>query len=98
MQAIRLFVDVDSEDIHLTELKQFMGKRVEMIILESPTIQDNKEKKQDMKKFFDAAGKIKIDKKSIRKLGEGMETAIASETSLRKDWLKAEEDEAWQDL
>jgi hypothetical protein len=75
MQAIRLFVDVDSEDIHLPELKQFMGKRVEMIILESPTIQDNKEKKQNMKNFFDAAGK-----------------------SLRKDWLKAEEDKAWQDL
>jgi hypothetical protein len=98
MQAIRLFVDVDSEDIHLPELKQFMGKRVEMIILESPTIQDNKEKKQNMKNFFDAAGKIEIDKISVQKLIEGMETAIASETSLRKDWLKAEEDKAWQDL
>ena len=98
MQAIRLFVDVDSEDIHLPELKQFMGKRVEMIILESPTIQDNKEKKQNMKKFFDATGKIEIDKESIQKLGEGMGTAIASETSLRKDWLKAKEDDAWQGL
>lgn len=27
-----------------------------------------------------------------------METAIASESSLRKDWLCKEEDEAWQDL
>jgi hypothetical protein len=26
------------------------------------------------------------------------ETAIASESSLKKDWLRPEEDEAWQDL
>ena len=31
-------------------------------------------------------------------LEEGMGTAIASETSLKKDWLKPEEDKAWQDL
>jgi hypothetical protein len=29
---------------------------------------------------------------------ERMGTAIASETSLKKDWLKPEEDEAWKDL
>jgi len=33
--------------------------------------------------------------KSIR---QGVYTAIASETSLKKDWLCAEEDEAWGDL
>ncbi len=26
----------------------------------------------------------------------GVETAIASETSLMKDWLRPEEDEAWE--
>jgi len=31
-------------------------------------------------------------------LQEGVGTAIASETSLMKDWLRPEEDEAWQDL
>ncbi len=31
-------------------------------------------------------------------LGQKMETAIASESSLKKDWLKPEEDIAWQDL
>jgi len=31
-------------------------------------------------------------------LEERMGTAIASETSLGKDWLRPEEDEAWQDL
>ena len=33
-----------------------------------------------------------------KSLEESMETAIASETSLKKDWLKPEEDEAWRDL
>jgi len=36
-----------------------------------------------------------VKAKSIR---EGMYTAIASESSLKKDWLCAEEDEAWGDL
>jgi len=31
-------------------------------------------------------------------LEEGNGTAIASEASLMKDWLRPEEDEAWQDL
>jgi len=29
---------------------------------------------------------------------ERLDTAIASESALRKDWLKPEEDEAWQNL
>ena len=36
-----------------------------------------------------------VKAKSIR---EGMYPAIASESSLKKDWLCAEEDEAWGDL
>ncbi|MBF0536692.1 MAG: DUF2281 domain-containing protein [Nitrospirae bacterium] len=31
-------------------------------------------------------------------LNEGLGTAIASEDSLKKDWLKPEEDEAWRYL
>ena len=31
-------------------------------------------------------------------LEQKMELAVASETSLKKDWLKPEEDEAWKDL
>jgi len=29
---------------------------------------------------------------------EGLDISIASESSLKKDWLKPEEDEAWQNL
>ena len=31
-------------------------------------------------------------------LEQKMEIAIASETSLKKDWLRPEEDEAWKNL
>jgi hypothetical protein len=34
----------------------------------------------------------------VRTLKERLSTAIASESSLKKDWLKPEEDEAWQSL
>jgi hypothetical protein len=33
-----------------------------------------------------------------RAVREGLYTAVASESSLKKDWLCAEEDEAWDDL
>ena len=31
-------------------------------------------------------------------LEQKMETAVASESSLKKDWLRPEEDEAWRNL
>ena len=34
----------------------------------------------------------------VKVLGKRLGTAIASETSLNKDWLRPEEEEAWQDL
>ena len=33
-----------------------------------------------------------------RRLSEGMETYLLSESALAKDWLRPEENEAWQDL
>ncbi len=33
-----------------------------------------------------------------KKTKDRIDIAIASESSLKKDWLKPEEDEAWQDL
>ena len=33
-----------------------------------------------------------------KKTNDHMDIAVASESSLKKDWLKPEEDEAWQDL
>jgi hypothetical protein len=37
--------------------------------------------------------KLFLEEKSLQ---EGAKTAIASETSLMKDWLRPEEDGAWQ--
>ena len=34
----------------------------------------------------------------IRHLNEKLETALLSESSLKKDWLSPEEEEAWKDL
>ncbi len=34
----------------------------------------------------------------VRVAGDRFETAVASEPSLSRDWLKPEEDAAWQDL
>ena len=39
---------------------------------------------------------IRILKSKISK--GNMESALISETSLKKDWLRPEEDEAWKDL
>lgn len=33
-----------------------------------------------------------------KSLKETMATAVASESSFKKDWLRAEEDKAWQNL
>lgn len=33
-----------------------------------------------------------------RRIGERMETAVLSESSLAKDWLQLEEEDAWRDL
>jgi hypothetical protein len=36
--------------------------------------------------------------KTVSESAEGGATAIASESSLQKDWLRPEEEEAWQNL
>ncbi len=36
--------------------------------------------------------------KNSKAADEKIEMAVASETSLKKDWLRPEEDKAWQDL
>lgn len=38
-----------------------------------------------------------IRERNLR-MSEGVETYLLSESALAKDWLRPEEDEAWQDL
>ena len=55
------------------------------------------ELKQIPEKFLDEIlDYIKFLKEKFIK--QKMETAIMSESSLKKDWLRPEEDEAWLDL
>jgi len=55
------------------------------------------ELKQIPEKFLDEIlDYIKFLKEKLIK--QKMETAIMSESSLKKDWLRPEEDEAWLDL
>ena len=60
MKATKVRIKVDSEDVHIPELRKFMGKTVEMIITEI------RPKDRKMENFFAAAGKIKIDEEAIR--------------------------------
>ena len=64
MKVTKVRIKVDSEDVHIPELRKFMGKTVEMIITEV------RPKDRKMEHFFAAAGKVKIDAEAIRKCRE----------------------------
>ena len=64
VKVTKVLMKVDSENVHIPELKKFIGKTVEMIITEV------KPKNRRMDNFFEAAGKVKIDKEAVRKLRE----------------------------
>jgi len=70
MEVTKVRIKVDSEDVHIPELRKFIGKTVEMIITEAPSISSDKEKSGKMKRFFEAAGKIEIDEETIRQWRE----------------------------
>jgi len=60
---------INSEDIHIPELRQFIGKMVEIVIIGEHTSPDEK-KDGKMERFFSAAGKIEIDENAIWQLRE----------------------------
>ena len=62
MQAIRKRIIIDSDTIKIPELKQFIGKTMEIILLE-----DTEEKN---KAFIDLAGKIVLDDEAVTNLRE----------------------------
>jgi len=65
MEAIRLYLKVDSDTLHIPELRRFIGKRVELILIEEPS-----EEIKKMEKFFSAVGKVSIDEKAVHRLRE----------------------------
>lgn len=41
---------------------------------------------------------VAVIRERNQRVWEGLETYLLSESALAKDWLRPEEDEAWQDL
>ena len=66
MEAIRLYLKVDSDTLHIPELRRFIGKRVELILIEEEPSEEIKK----MEKFFSAVGKVNIDEEAVHRLRE----------------------------
>ena len=59
MHAVRIRRHLDSDTLHLPELKALVGRNVEIIVLEE------ERSKRSMEAFFSNAGKIDIDESAI---------------------------------
>ena len=59
MNAIRIQTHIDSDILHLPELRPLIGKRVEIIVLEEPQIVPRTE--NDWKPLFELAGQDLVD-------------------------------------
>ncbi len=66
MEAIKIKKRISSDTIHIPELQKFIGKNVEIILLELPENKIGKPK--TMNKFLSASGKIDIDEKAVADL------------------------------
>jgi len=66
MEAIKIKKRITSDTIHIPELQKFIGKNVEIILLELPGKKIGKPK--TMIKFISASGKIDIDEKAVADL------------------------------
>jgi len=65
MNAVRIRKRVDSDTLHLPELRAMIGKDVEIIVLEEPAAQAAS---QDLTAVHEAAGKIDLDWDAIEHL------------------------------
>ena len=66
MNAIRIRTHIDSATLHLPEIKDMIGKDVEIIVIEESSKGNGS--KQKLNAFFALAGKIKLDEKAIADL------------------------------
>ncbi|MFL5342285.1 MAG: hypothetical protein ACJ8F7_19230 [Gemmataceae bacterium] len=62
MNAIRIIRTVESETLHLPELKPFIGKTVEIVVLDESPVADR------WKPLMDAAGKDLVDPEAYKEL------------------------------
>lgn len=66
MNAIRIHKQIDSETLHLPELKPLIGKTVEIIVLEE--IPSPPRLERDWRLFFDLAGQDLVDPEAYKQL------------------------------
>ena len=66
MNAIKKHIYIESEIITVPELKKFIGKHMELILI----VEEEEENKKGMDTFFNLAGKVEFDEDKIRKLRE----------------------------
>jgi len=59
MDVIRIRTRIDSETLHLPELRPLIGKAVEIVVQEAPSAQPARE--ADWEAFFAAAGNELVD-------------------------------------
>jgi hypothetical protein len=66
MNAIKIERHIDSETLHLPELRAMLGKNLEIIVIEKPRVTG----KKNLEAFFELAGKIDIDQDAFWALRE----------------------------
>ncbi len=66
MTAIKIQRHIDSETLHLPELRAMLGKDVEITVVEKPRVTGTK----NLEALFELAGKIDIDEEAFWALRE----------------------------
>lgn len=103
------FLADENVDRHIADCLRLMGHNIEYVAEKDAGISDDEVLKMANKKnalllTADKAyfTKIMIENNETnhidRKTKEGLICALLSESSIKKDWLKPEEDEAWREL
>jgi hypothetical protein len=65
MAAVRVLKQIDSETVHLPELRPFLGKLVEIVVTETP---EDRRGTSVYDSFFDLAGEDAVDPEAYKKL------------------------------
>jgi hypothetical protein len=69
MNAIRIHKQIDSETLHLPEIRPLIGKTVEIIVLEdSPVLAEKRASGSRYAAFFALAGTDVVDPNALREL------------------------------
>lgn len=67
METLKIRTHIDSETLHLPQIRPMLGKDVLMVITETS---EDKESHPDIEPFFALAGNIKLDIEAIRDIRE----------------------------